>query len=160
PIAWRQWFAPPQQDPLVRFDIATPTALTAAGGGVPATQLAVSPNGRHVAYVASSAASRGALWIRALDAKEPRMLTGTEDALYPSWTPDSSFIGFLAKSKLKKIDITGGPPQVLCNVTPEPRGGTWNPDGEIIFAPGSVTGLLRISASAGGEPTRLLDLQH
>jgi serine/threonine protein kinase/Tol biopolymer transport system component len=159
PTAWREWFSPPHLDPLVRFEIATPTALTAAGGGVPATQLAVSPDGRQVAFVASSAASRGALWIRALDAKDARMLTGTEDALYPFWSPDSRFVGFFAQSKLKKIDIKGGLPQVLCNVTPEPRGGTWNPDGEIIFAPGSVTGLLRVSASAGGEPTRLLDLQ-
>jgi eukaryotic-like serine/threonine-protein kinase len=159
PTAWREWFRAPHQDPLVRFEVTSPTPLTAGGGSVPAAQLAVSPDGRHVAFVANSPGSRGALWIKALDAREPQMLAGTDDASYPFWSPDSRFIGFFARSKLKKIDIAGGPPQILCNATPEARGGSWNSDGVIIFAPGTVSGLMRVPASTGGEPTRLLDLQ-
>jgi len=159
PSAWRAWFGPPHQDPLVRFDITSPTPLTAGGGSVPTAQLAVSPDGRRVVFVANSPSGRGALWIRALDAREAQMLAGTDDAMYPFWSPDSRFIGFFAQSKLKKIDITGGSPLVLCDATAEPRGGSWNGDGVIIFAPNAVSGVMRVSASAGGEPINVTDLQ-
>ena len=158
PAAWRQWFAVPREQPAVRFEITSPLPFTNTGGSVPPTQLAVSPDGRRIVFVAGPPDGRGALWIRSLDAAEPEMLAGTEDASNPFWSPDSRFIGFFAQGKLKKTDITGGPPQVLCMASPDARGGSWNRDGVIIFSPASTTGLLRVSASAG-EATHLLDLR-
>jgi Tol biopolymer transport system component/tRNA A-37 threonylcarbamoyl transferase component Bud32 len=159
PAAWRQWFAVPREQPVARFEITSPVPFTSTGGSVPVTQLAVSPDGRRIAFVAGPPGGRGALWIRSLDAAEPEMLAGTEDASYPFWSPDSRFIGFFAQERLKTVDITGGPPQVLCMASPNARGGAWNRDGVIIFSPATTTGLLRISASAGSEPTHLLDLR-
>src|SRR5262249_41297481 len=64
-------------------------------------------------------------------------------------SPDSRYIGFFADGKLKKISVTGGPAQTLCDVL-NGRGGTWNQDGAILFTPLN-SGLSRVSA-AGGVP--------
>ncbi len=60
-------------------------------------------------------------------------------------------IGFFAGGKLKKIDVTGGPPQTVCDAT-NGRGGTWNRDDVIIFAP-NVSGPLHRVSAAGGTST-------
>src|SRR5262249_36173717 len=66
----------------------------------------------------------------------------------PFWSPDSRFIGFFTGGKLKKIDAAGGPAQTLCDA-PVGRGGTWNRDGGIVFAPNFNSALSRVSASGG-----------
>ena len=84
-------------------------------------------------------------------------LAGTDGAVYPFWSPDSHTLGFFADGKLKKIDIDGGPSQVLCDA-PAGRGGTWNNDGIIVFSPSQTHGLMRVSASGGTpEPATSLD---
>ena len=75
---------------------------------------ALSPDGRQIVFVASGdGASR--LWLRSLDSTTAQPLAGTEGAAYPFWSPDSASLGFFADSKLKRIDIGGGAPQVLAN---------------------------------------------
>ena len=102
-------------------------------GSDPSPQLALSPDGRQLAFIATTADGRPRLWVRSLDAVTPRALPGTEGASHPFWSPDSRFIGFFAAAKLKKIDANGGPAQVLCD-SPAQRGGTWNRDGVIVFS--------------------------
>src|SRR5262249_46833037 len=63
---------------------------------------------------------------------------------------DSRFLGFFAGGKLKKIDASGGPAQILCD-TQEGRGGTWNREGVILFSPSSRDPIMRIP-TAGGAP--------
>jgi hypothetical protein len=110
---------------------------------------AISPDGRYLAIAAQSERGAGAqLWVRALDSLKTQLLPGTEDASFPFWSPDSRYIGFFAQSKLKKIALTGGPTQTLCEAK-SARGGTWNRDGVIIF---SVFVQLRRVPSAGGIP--------
>jgi Tol biopolymer transport system component len=111
---------------------------------------ALSPDGRHLVFAASDATGKGLLYLRPLDAPEARALPGTEGASYPFWSPDSRFVGFIASGKLKKIDIAGGPPQTLCGAAQD-RGGAWNRDGVILFAPDYNGPLYRVSAS-GGSP--------
>jgi dipeptidyl aminopeptidase/acylaminoacyl peptidase len=79
--------------------------------------------------------------------------------MYPFWSPDSRFLGFFADGKLKKIDVSGGPPITLGNA-PDARGGTWNSDGVIVFAPGAAGALHRISASGGGVSTPVTKLDE
>src|SRR5262249_2384883 len=76
-------------------------------------------------------------------------LPGTEGASYPFWSPDSRSIAFFAGVKLKKIEVTGGPVQTVCDATGGRSGGTWNRDGVIVFAT-SGFGLLQASATGGG----------
>ena len=116
----------------------------------------VSPDGRRLAFIATDATGKRLLWVRPLDSLAAQPLAGTDDANHPFWSPDSRFIGFFAAGKLKKIEVTGGSPSTLCNA-PNGRGGDWNRDDVIIFAPDNRTGLSRVSA-AGGEPSPVTTL--
>ena len=112
------------------------------------TSMAVSPDGRRIAFVGQTADDKRSLWVRELDALKPRSLAGTEGATLPFWSPDNRFLGFFADGKLKKIDASGGPPQVLAAAS-YASGGTWNRDGVIVFTPNVFDPLYRISASGG-----------
>ena len=114
----------------------------------------LSPEGRQMAFVAT-ADGAPRLWVRPFDQVTARPLGGTEGASYPFWSPDGRAIGFFAGGKLKRVDVAGGAPQVLSDV-PGARGGTWNRDGVIVFAP-QQSGLLRIAAT-GGTPMALTHL--
>ena len=115
----------------------------------------LSPNGRQLAFPAPGTDGRNLVWIRALDSLKPRPLPGTENVLGPPvfWSPDSRFIAFQAGNKLKKIDISGGPPQDICDAFATVIGGAWNRDGIIIF--GTIgNGIMQVPA-AGGVPVLL-----
>jgi eukaryotic-like serine/threonine-protein kinase len=108
----------------------------------------VSPDGRRIAFVAKGEDGKNWLWVRPLDGLAAQALPGTEGATYPFWSADSRALGFFADGKLKRVDASGGPPQVLCDA-PFGRGGAWNRDGVIVFAGEAGRGLSRISATGG-----------
>jgi hypothetical protein len=81
------------------------------------------------------------------------MLAGTEDARYPFWSPDNRKVAFFARSRLRSVDAVGGPVLSICEAT-DGRGGTWNADGVIVFAPGPTDPLYRV-ASTGGRAVRV-----
>jgi Tol biopolymer transport system component/predicted Ser/Thr protein kinase len=95
--------------------------------------MALSPDGRFLAYVASIPEGKRILWIRPLDSMTEQALSGTEDATFPFWSPDSRYIGFFANDRLKKIAVAGGPTLTICTAV-DGRGGTWSRDGTILFA--------------------------
>ncbi len=114
---------------------------------------ALSPDGRRIVFGARTADGKNPLWVRSLDGLTAQALAGTDGAVFPFWSPDSRFIGFFAEGKLKKIDASGGPALTLAD-TPQARGGSWNQDGAIVFAPRNSASLLRVS-SAGGAASPL-----
>ena len=118
-------------------------------------QLALSPDGRQLAFVAP-AGSVAQLWVRPFDQTAARPLIGTDGAEFPFWSPDGRSLGFFADGKLKRIDLTGGAPRVLADASAA-RGGTWSRDGVILFAPQSGAGLARVAA-VGGLPSEVLRL--
>ncbi|HET7712338.1 MAG TPA: protein kinase [Thermoanaerobaculia bacterium] len=118
--------------------------------------MALSPDGRRIAFVAGGAESRAMLWVRALDALTAQPLAGTENAQFPFWSPDSRFLGFFSAGKLRKIDANGGPPQAICDATAG-RGGTWSKEGTILFTPSPTDGIYKVS-SAGGAPVAVTEL--
>jgi eukaryotic-like serine/threonine-protein kinase len=113
----------------------------------------VSPDGRQVAFTAADAAGKVNLYVRSLDAREARMLSGADGAMYPFWSPDGRSLGFFAAGKLKSIDATGGSPLTLC-AAPEGKGGTWGAAGVIVFTPGPTSPLFKVS-DKGGETTAI-----
>ena len=138
-----------QSTPLMRFEVALPEQTTAV-------VFQLSPNARFL-VVSGVQAGRRRLWVRPLESVDYRELPGTDDATFPFWSPDSAFIGFFADGKLKKIAVSGSPPQTLCPVS-EARGGTWSGDGVIVF--GSLAqGLLSVS-DGGGVPQAITTLSQ
>ena len=150
----------PAHDPaVVRFLITPPEGSTFSALPLE-PQPAISPDGRQVAIVAMARYATRTLWVQTLDSLAARQLAGTEDAGFPFWSPDGRWIGFFAQGKLKKIRISGGPPEVLCDAA-EGFGGTWNANGTVLFAPSRGSGLSTVLAS-GGPPAHLtiLDASH
>jgi Tol biopolymer transport system component len=126
----------------VRFQIP-------ALGSATAEMFRLSPDGRSLVFVTSDN-GLNRVWVHSFDSLDAKVLQGTDGATYPFWSPDNEHLGFFAQGKLKKIAVAGGPPQTLCDAATG-RGGTWNRDGEIVFSPGPVGTLYRVSA-AGGVP--------
>jgi eukaryotic-like serine/threonine-protein kinase len=138
--------------PVTRLSITPPEK-----NGFPdarGTSPAVSPDGRQIVFEAVSADGRSQLWLRPLDSLTAQPLAGTENATLPFWSPDGKWIGFFSSNKLKKVGLSGSPPTALSDA-PNPRGGTWSPDGVIVFAP-SPFSLATVSQSGGAS--RILTL--
>jgi eukaryotic-like serine/threonine-protein kinase len=135
--------------------VVLPAEGTEISGGPASPQAAISPDGTRIVFSAFDANGRMRLYLRPLDALEPRPIDGTEEGELPFWSPDGQSIGFFSNDgKLKKISLNGGSAQTLCNVTGalQPRGGaTWNRDGVILFSAGASLSLERVPA-AGGVP--------
>jgi Tol biopolymer transport system component len=145
---------PPEVRPA-RFFVLPPEKTNFSTAG-PAF-LSVSPDGARLAFVATSVSGANPqLWVRPLDSLSAQPLPGTEGAFQPFWSPDSRFLAFVAQGKLKKIDVTGGPPQVLCDAAGGGGSGAWNREGVILFTPesGGVGPIYRVSA-AGGAATAI-----
>ena len=144
---------------LVQFTIAQPENTSfggpAAGGTGNVAQLAISPDGRNIAFVAG-ARSAFRIWLRPVASAEARPIEGTDGAAFPFWSPDSQFVAFFAGGKLKKVAIAGGPPLVLADATAG-RGGSWSRDNVIVFDRSGGSGLFRVS-SGGGVPTAVTTL--
>jgi serine/threonine protein kinase/Tol biopolymer transport system component len=138
--------------PETRSDIVTPRSDHPE-------MFALSPDGRQIVFVASGDGS-SRLWVRSLATTVARPLAGTEGAAFPFWKPDSTAIGFFAGGALKRLDLNlnDSAPQTLAPAF-NGRGGTWNANDVIVFAPASISGLMRVSANAGeGAATPLTTL--
>jgi eukaryotic-like serine/threonine-protein kinase len=118
--------------------------------------LAIAPNGHTVVIVGHPESERtGSLWLYEPGAQEATRIPNTDGANFPFWSADGRSLGFFADGKLKRLDLAGGPVQMLCDA-PTGRGGSWNKNGDILFTPSGMlgVGLFRIPAS-GGTPTRI-----
>ncbi len=122
--------------------------------------MAVSPDGRHLAFVASTPGGPPFLWIRPLDSTTARALAGTEDASAPFWSPDGRSIAFVAAGKLKTVDIEGRRLVVLSSDAAAVPG-AWSTDGTLLFfrgAHGTVGSIFKVSAQGGPvTPATTLD---
>jgi eukaryotic-like serine/threonine-protein kinase len=116
----------------------------------------ISPDGSTIAFIAEGEGKRF-LWVRPLHATTAQPLAGTEGAYYPFWSPDSKFIGFFASGKMKKVEASGGVVQTICDA-PFGRGGSWNRDGVILFAPGIHDVIYRVP-DGGGQPVAVTKVQ-
>jgi eukaryotic-like serine/threonine-protein kinase len=140
----------PRSAPVVRSFIPPPPGTSFTTISPEAGPPVISPDGTRLAFTVRDEKSNVMLYVHPLTSLTAQPLAGTEDASYPFWSPDSREIGFFAGGKLKKIEASGGPPQVLCDAALG-RGGAWSKEGVIVFAPGPAQVLLRVSA-AGGAP--------
>jgi Tol biopolymer transport system component len=142
----------PPEPAATRFQIPPPENAAFGNG------MAISPDGKRIAFAAVGVNGKNMLWVRALDSLDMRVLPETEAlSSFPFWSPDSRFIGFFATGKLKKIEASGGPPQTLCEVSNTGIGGSWNRDGVIVFGT-NQSGLFRVPQAGGAaSPLTTLD---
>jgi Tol biopolymer transport system component/tRNA A-37 threonylcarbamoyl transferase component Bud32 len=116
----------------------------------------VSPDGRRIAWVAEQGATKQ-IHLREMGSLETRVLPDTEGAGRPAFSPDGKSIAFYAGGKLKRLDLGSRAAIDLCD-TVIGAGITWGGDGFIVFTPGWITGLARVSAEGGTpEPVTRLD---
>jgi serine/threonine protein kinase/WD40 repeat protein len=126
--------------------------------GGPGTFLALSPDGTRLALSVRDADGNVRLATRRLDQSRFVPLPGSENPTSPFFSPDGQWIAFFAEGKLKKIPVQGGAPVTVCEADPF-ASGTWVEDGNIIAALNTRGALSRVP-SAGGEPTRLTELDR
>ena len=113
------------------------------------TCLALSPDGRQLVYAVSDGGG-SQLFLRSIDSYEVHAIRGTTNGTAPFFSPDGQWIGFVSDGKIKKVPITGGTVEILCEAQGF-RGASWGPDNRIYYAPTFSTGLLSVSAN-GGNP--------
>src|SRR5579864_2331049 len=141
--AWALWPKPPAPVKSTRFQMLLPENEDFG------LWMAFSPDGRKLAF--TTRGQQPGIWVRDLETLETGHLAGTENAQALFWSPDSRFIAFGGGGQIRKIEVSGGPPQTLC----EAGGigiGTWSRDGVIIFG-ASAQGPLRRVPASGGVPT-------
>ncbi len=137
----------------MRLEQIAPPGTTIVSGG------AVSPAGRHLAFVArDERTGRTALWIRAIDAVDARALPDTEGASHPFFSPDGQMVAFFRNGRLVAADVTGKRQRTIAPVGGAPAGGSWGADDVIVFAEW-MTGLFAV-ASTGGPVSPLTRLDH
>jgi Tol biopolymer transport system component len=143
---------------ILKMSVPVPPELKLSLDGEDVGTLTISPDGRYVTFPAIGADGKKGIWLRPLDGS-PQMIAGTENGVFPFWSPDSRFIAFFADGKLKKVDLTGAPPLTLCDAPTNPRSGSWSKDGTIIFSPTSIGSIYKVS-SAGGTAVPLTKLEE
>jgi len=141
--------------PVVRTQIAPSEKLQFNFVGDSSGPPVISPDGAHIVFSAR-AEGKTLLFLRSLDQLNAAPLTGTDDATFPFWSPDSRSIAFFAAGKLKRADISGGPAVNICDANVG-RGGTWGAKGTIVFSPNPLQALVKVPA-IGGTPTPLTKL--
>ena len=143
-------FKPSASIPLqtTRFVMEPPPGAT-IGVAENRVRLALSPDGRSVAFLAS-AEGRSQIWVRRLDQLAATPVEGTDGATSPFWSPDSRTLGFFVpgEGELRRVAVSGGPALTICK-TESDGAPTWGRDGTILFTKFPGGGIWRVSADGG-----------
>jgi serine/threonine-protein kinase len=144
--------AGPGAAPVTRLSVLLPSdyTLDTAFG-----TLAVSPDGAHLVYSAYAAGNLR-LFHRPLGESESTVISGTDGAIAPFFSPDSQWVGFFANGQLKKVSLGGGALATICPAQAG-RGAAWGRDGYIYFAPTNFSSIWRVP-DTGGTPAEFTSL--
>ncbi len=132
----------PQATTRMQFALAVPDEMSIS-------HMALSRDGTMLVFVSPEENSAlPMLFVQRIGSSNVTLLTGTQGASYPFWSPDASTVAFFANGKLQKMAISGGTPQVLAPALAA-RGGSWG-NGVIIYAPDAQSPLQRINVDGSG----------
>jgi serine/threonine-protein kinase len=146
--------APPSTARSLHFPSSSAPLVTT----IAQRDLAISNDGRTVAYTARTAGSGAGIFIRRLDQLEATPLRGAQAAVAPFFSHDGEWVGFIdpaAQDQIRKVSILGGPAISVTTAAALILGATWVPDG-IIF--GVRGGPLQHVSDAGGAAVPLTTL--
>jgi eukaryotic-like serine/threonine-protein kinase len=137
---------------VVRLTMTLPDSLGLRP--VPTLRLAISPDGRRVAWIGGAGGLPGIV-VRDFAESAPRFLAGTEGAQAPFFSPDGETVGFFigrsALGSIKTVPAAGGTVQTIVAGNAEPWGGDWTEDGMIYFT--RFDSRIGRVPAAGGEVT-------
>ena len=119
----------------------------------------LAPDGSAICYTSTDSSGRRLLWLRTMDSDEAKPIPGTDDAMYPFWSPDGKRIGFYAQRKLKSIARDGSSPVTISALAAFDGTAAWGSTGEIVYSPGNRAPLFSIPAS-GGSPRQITGLDE
>jgi eukaryotic-like serine/threonine-protein kinase len=155
---------PIEQAPLMVSVVPPPGVFADTSGRIGPPQ--ISPDGKRIAFIGCKTESAASsllggktcsVWLRVLASAEAREIADTDGAYYPFWSPDGRDVAFFADGRLKRVAAEGGPVQVICDAF-DARGGSWGTSGTILFAPGRLAPIYRVSAD-GGAPLAVTQTQ-
>jgi len=147
------WFSTrPAKLAVMRYTLAIPESQALRASRWP--MFDISPDGTRIVFVGDHDSGRQ-LYLRLNHQLDATPLANTDDAFCPYFSPDGEWIAFGQKGRLRRISVLGGPATTICEAA-DLRGGSWGPDGTIVFAPNPRSGIWRVSA-AGGEPVMLTE---
>ena len=145
----------------VSFQLLAPPgySIISNTAGILQNAARVSPNGQYVVFIATDGIANRTLWVRPLNSLRSYQLPDTVEVMNFFFSPDSTSIGYLAKERLMRIKVTGGPSEIIGTAPSAFRGdkGNWGPNGTMLV--GQTSGhILRIQASGGNfSPVTKLD---
>jgi DNA-binding winged helix-turn-helix (wHTH) protein/WD40 repeat protein len=143
-LAFIQFHAKPESLVGGHFQIPVPIEL------IESNPFSISPDGRYLAFTGAGTDGIVRLWVRSLNALDARRVSGTDSKVSnipPFWSPDSGFIAYDAGGQLMKVSVSGGAPQVVCQLKGPAVGGAWYDD--VMLVGNAAGGLIKCPASGG-----------
>ena len=130
--------------PIVKSTIALPSPEHELVGG---DTIALSPDGRKIAFAYPDTNGRRMIWVRSLNSLEAQPVRGSDNGMGPFWSPDSQSLAFSADARLKRVDLADGS---VKTITDNALGGCdWNRDDVILFQHSVERRVYRVSAAGG-----------
>jgi serine/threonine-protein kinase len=128
-----------------RVTVPLPDMLpgSTSGGG---PLITMSMDGSAIGFTGLSGGQRQLVVHRLADASTT-LLRGTAGAGTPVLSPDGRWVAFIRGDTAWRVAVDGGDPEKLCVLRGSPRGGTWGPDGRLLFA--TTEGLNEVTANGG-----------
>ncbi|HKJ81763.1 MAG TPA: protein kinase [Ignavibacteriaceae bacterium] len=133
---------------ILQFEIQSPPGTNFTGDSPK-----ISPDGKSIVFIAKDSTGKSMIWLRPLASIKANTLEGTENATLPFWSYDGKYLGFFQNHKLRKIDLSTGSIQTICDAA-DGQGAIWNKDNTILFLPVFISPLYKVN-SGGGIPEKL-----
>ncbi|MEJ2202876.1 MAG: protein kinase [Gemmatimonadota bacterium] len=131
---------------VIRFTVDVGASML-IGNSATGTNMAISPDGRTIAYAFVDQTGSSRIYIRQLDEIVPRPLANTEGAQQPTFSPDGRFLAYLIRDMVWRVPASGGTPVSVGSTAAAPVGLTWSPAGLILA--GTAGGLAALPANGG-----------
>jgi DNA-binding SARP family transcriptional activator len=133
---------------VVRYTLAVDSGEAMAPGASYWSRLAISPNGKRLAYIGGP---NWELLIRPRDSLHATTIPNTKNAMSPFFSPDGQRVGFLGEQRVYIVD-NNGELITVCDTLSGIAGASWGNDGFIYVDGQFYERLLRVPAKRGGRP--------
>jgi serine/threonine-protein kinase len=144
-LATWAWMRPAPTRPVARYT-STLGMSGAPDGMTLRVETALSPDGSLLVF-RHPLRGPGQLFIKRRDEVSARPLAGTEGGSGPFFSPDGTWLGFIANGELRKIPINGGASlKLAANVDPTYNQGAWLSDGSIVYYDVAAHSLLHLKS--------------